>query len=141
MRSIRYVKEVPFVNKVIVNDIDLSAVNTARENMERNQINHGMYLIIYYYYYMKLFIFFLWKDLYEIIHGDACNLMYKKKNENSRFDVIDLDPYGTAVPFLDSAVQCIEDGGLLCVTCTDAAVLCGTVLNTRPDFVSLLFLF
>ena len=49
LRSIRYIKEVPFVNKVIVNDIDLSAVNTARENMERNQINHGVYIIIYHY--------------------------------------------------------------------------------------------
>ena len=43
-----------------------------------------------------------------------------------RYDVIDLDPYGTAVPFLDSAVQAIADGGLLCVTCTDSPVLCGT---------------
>ena len=39
-----------------------------------------------------------------------------------RFDVIDLDPYGTAAPFLDSAVQALQDGGLLCVTCTDAGV-------------------
>jgi tRNA G26 N,N-dimethylase Trm1 len=32
----------------------------------------------------------------------------------------DLDPYGTASPFLDAAVQAAKDGGLLCVTCTDA---------------------
>jgi tRNA (guanine26-N2/guanine27-N2)-dimethyltransferase len=37
--------------------------------------------------------------------------------------VIDLDPYGTAAPFLDAAVQAVrDDGGLLCVTCTDAGV-------------------
>ena len=34
-------------------------------------------------------------------------------------------PYGTAAPFLDAAVQSIADGGLLAVTCTDLAVLCG----------------
>ena len=39
--------------------------------------------------------------------------------------MIDLDPYGSAVPFLDAAVQAVEDGGLLLVTCTDMAVLCG----------------
>ena len=39
-----------------------------------------------------------------------------------KYDVIDLDPYGTAGPFLDAAVQAIADGGLLCVTCTDAGV-------------------
>ena len=39
-----------------------------------------------------------------------------------KYDVIDLDPYGTAAPFLDAAVQAVEDGGLLCVTCTDSGV-------------------
>jgi len=46
------------------------------------------------------------------------------------FQVIDLDPYGTAAPFLDSSVQALEDGGLLCVTCTDTAVLCGQTPET-----------
>ena len=39
--------------------------------------------------------------------------------------MIDLDPYGTAAPFIDSAVQAVSDGGLLCVTCTDMASLSG----------------
>jgi N2,N2-dimethylguanosine tRNA methyltransferase len=39
-----------------------------------------------------------------------------------QFDVIDLDPYGSAAPFMDAAVQSVKDGGLLCVTCTDMAV-------------------
>jgi len=42
-----------------------------------------------------------------------------------KFDVVDIDPYGSASEFLDSAVQCVDDGGLLCVTCTDLTVLCG----------------
>lgn len=41
------------------------------------------------------------------------------------YDVIDIDPYGTAAPFLDSAVQAIADGGLLCITSTDMPVLGG----------------
>lgn len=40
------------------------------------------------------------------------------------FDVVDLDPYGTAVPFLESALSCLAHNGLLCVTFTDMAVLC-----------------
>lgn len=43
----------------------------------------------------------------------------------NRIDVIDLDPFGTPSHFLDSAVQAINEGGLLCVTCTDMACLCG----------------
>jgi tRNA (guanine26-N2/guanine27-N2)-dimethyltransferase len=40
----------------------------------------------------------------------------------NKYHVIDLDPYGTAVPFLDAAVQATADNGLLCVTCTDTGV-------------------
>lgn len=46
------------------------------------------------------------------------------------FDVIDLDPYGTASPFIDAAMQSIAEGGLLCVTCTDKAILCGNYAET-----------
>ena len=60
-----------------------------------------------------------------INRGDAISLMYAHRELPKRFDMIDLDPYGTAAPFLDSAVQSVADGGLLCVTCTDLAVLTG----------------
>lgn len=39
--------------------------------------------------------------------------------------MIDLDPYGTAAPYLDGAVQAVKSGGLLCITCTDMRVLSG----------------
>ena len=52
--------------------------------------------------------------------------MYQRRNPvHSRFDVIDLDPYGSPAEFLDGAVQSVSDGGMLAVTCTDMAVLCG----------------
>lgn len=51
--------------------------------------------------------------------------MYKKLAENQRFSIIDLDPYGSPTPFMDSAIQSISDGGLLMITSTDMAVLCG----------------
>ncbi|SNX86245.1 related to N2,N2-dimethylguanosine tRNA methyltransferase [Melanopsichium pennsylvanicum] len=57
--------------------------------------------------------------------GDAITLMYTHRDPSSRFDVVDLDPYGSAAPFIDGGVQSVSDGGLLCVTCTDLAVLAG----------------
>lgn len=57
--------------------------------------------------------------------GDAITLMYTHREPSKRFDVVDLDPYGSAAPFLDGGVQSVADGGLLCVTCTDLAVLAG----------------
>ena len=37
--------------------------------------------------------------------------MYSHREEKRRVDVVDLDPYGTAAPFIDAAVQCIKEGG------------------------------
>src|ERR1700761_8345172 len=44
------------------------------------------------------------------MHGIRA-LMYSHSPERNRVDVVDLDPYGTAAPFIDAAVQCITDGG------------------------------
>ncbi|MFT4921945.1 MAG: tRNA (guanine26-N2/guanine27-N2)-dimethyltransferase [Haloarculaceae archaeon] len=39
------------------------------------------------------------------------------------FDVVDIDPFGTPIPFVDAAIQGTRN--LLCVTATDTAPLCG----------------
>ena len=36
--------------------------------------------------------------------------MYEAKNR--RFDIVDIDPYGSPSIFLDSAIQAVKDGGL-----------------------------
>lgn len=104
LRSIRYAKELNGINSIIANDLDSGAVELIKSNIERNGEN-----------------------LKEIIiphQGDANWAMHKFKNSEEFIDVIDLDPYGSAAPFIDSAVQCVSNGGLLCITCTDMAVLC-----------------
>ncbi|CAH0587877.1 unnamed protein product [Chrysodeixis includens] len=57
-------------------------------------------------------------------------LMYKHKPNTKRFAAVDLDPYGCPSVFLDSAVQSVQDGGLLLVTATDMAVLAGNSPET-----------
>lgn len=57
--------------------------------------------------------------------------MYSAKGSSAnKFDVIDLDPYGCPSMFLDAAVQAVSDGGMLLVTATDMAVLCGNCPET-----------
>ena len=56
--------------------------------------------------------------------SDAIDLMHGMRKDKRYFEVVDLDPYGTAIPFLESALSCISNDGLLCVTFTDMAVLC-----------------
>ena len=49
--------------------------------------------------------------------ADANDIMYGHRG-GDRFDVVDIDPFGSSAVYLDSAVQAVVDGGLLCVTCT-----------------------
>lgn len=103
LRSMRFGLEIPGVNKIIANDFDPHAVEIIEKNVRRNNL----------------------ENLVEASHNDAAMLMYQNRKITDRFDVIDLDPYGSAGPFLDAAVQSVRDGGLLCITCTDAGTLCG----------------
>ncbi|KAJ3744718.1 N2 N2-dimethylguanosine tRNA methyltransferase [Lentinula detonsa] len=64
----------------------------------------------------------------KVNEGDACALMYSHRTD--RVDVVDLDPYGTAAPFIDAAVQAVKDEGLLCITCTDLSIL---ATNNYPE--------
>lgn len=44
-----------------------------------------------------------------------------------RFHYIDVDPYGSPVPFLQSSLLSLRKGGILAVTATDTAALTGSV--------------
>jgi len=132
LRSIRYAKEIHLVKYVIANDLSSSATAAMKRNVEINGLGTS-------------------SDPEDVVksaapkacgdktsdrkpklgmvrinEGDACALMYNHRADKNRVDVVDLDPYGTAAPFIDPAVQCINDGGLLCVTCTDLSVLATT---------------
>lgn len=99
LRAIRYASELPMVTKVVANDLSPSAIKSMKTNIEYNKL----------------------EDKIQPNLGDA-RLYMTGVPQLERFDVIDLDPYGTAAPFLDAAIQGVKDGGLLCVTCTDASV-------------------
>ncbi|KAG0146252.1 hypothetical protein CROQUDRAFT_92868 [Cronartium quercuum f. sp. fusiforme G11] len=113
LRAIRYAKEIPSMKWIIANDLSESAVKFIEKNVIHNGLNE-----------IKIDGKTISKVRPNL--GDACDVMYSHRQPNKQFDMVDLDPYGTAAPFMDAAVQCITDGGLLCVTCTDLAVLAGS---------------
>ncbi len=61
------------------------------------------------------------QDGIQWINGDAKRLMV-----DAPFQWIDLDPFGSPVSFLDTAIQSISRVGVLEVTATDIAALCGS---------------
>ncbi|KAL5041325.1 hypothetical protein BDW71DRAFT_192056 [Aspergillus fruticulosus] len=109
LRALRYASEIPFVTRVVANDLSSSAIQSMKLNIEYNGLG----------------------KLIQPNTGDARIYMYsrikpatksQKRDDAGKFNVIDLDPYGSAAPFIDAAVQGIKDEGLLCITCTDAGV-------------------
>uniref|UniRef100_A0A8C5PMH1 tRNA (guanine(26)-N(2))-dimethyltransferase n=1 Tax=Leptobrachium leishanense TaxID=445787 RepID=A0A8C5PMH1_9ANUR len=103
LRSVRFAREVPGLQSIIANDFSHSAVELIKRNIEFNGV----------------------RDLVTASFSDARLLMCSRRDARDRFDVIDLDPYGSPSMFIDAAVQSVSDGGLLCVTCTDMAVMAG----------------
>ena len=53
-----------------------------------------------------------------VLHDDVRRVLI-----DSRFDVVDIDPFGSPIPYIDAAF--FGTDGLLCVTATDTAPLCG----------------
>ncbi|CAN6638383.1 tRNA (guanine(26)-N(2))-dimethyltransferase, mitochondrial [Trichomonascus vanleenenianus] len=106
LRAVRYGKEIPGVKTVYANDMSPSAVEAIRLNIEHNRVEETVIAN----------------------QDDASLFMYKHKQK--RVHVVDLDPYGSATPFVDAAVQAVADDGLMLVTCTDLAILAG---NAHPE--------
>ena len=100
IRGIRYKNEICGVNEVSINDISETANHYERHNIELNNLS----------------------DI-EVHQHDASMFIRMKRGE---FDVIDIDPFGTPSPFIDSAGYCARRDSLLCVTATDTSALCGT---------------
>ncbi|NWY99047.1 TRM1 dimethyltransferase, partial [Loxia curvirostra] len=108
LRSVRFAREVPGLGAIVASDCSPRATELMERNVARNGVG----------------------DLVTPRLADARMLMYQSKAQREPFDVIDLDPYGSPAPFLDAAVQAVSEGGLLCVTCTDMAVMAGNSAET-----------
>ncbi|PON42918.1 tRNA methyltransferase, Trm [Parasponia andersonii] len=102
LRALRYAREVEGIGQVVALDNDKASVEACRRNIKFN----GSVTCA--------------KVESHLTDARAYMLTHPKE-----FEVVDLDPYGSPSVFLDSAVQSVDDGGLLMCTATDMAVLCG----------------
>lgn len=108
LRAVRYLRELPenLLEKIYANDLDSKAVELIKENAVLNGDKNS---------------------IIDIHQKDAAALLYSLKNH---FDVVDLDPYGTAVNLIDSAIWAVKNNGLILATFTDMQVLCGNYQET-----------
>jgi len=114
IRGIRYALETP-VEEVWLNDINEEAFNLILKNVRLNLGIDGERIG------EKRFSFEGEKKVIANL-DDANRLMAEKFRY---FDFLDLDPFGSPVEFLDTALRSVRRRGVLAVTATDTGVLCG----------------
>jgi tRNA (guanine26-N2/guanine27-N2)-dimethyltransferase len=102
IRGVRFAKEVSEA-KIVIGDLTERAYKLALRNVELNEVN----------------------DRVSVEHVEANCLLSCRGAPKQRFDVVDIDPFGCPVPYLDSAIKAMRNNGLLAVTATDLAPLCG----------------
>jgi len=103
VRGIRLALEVAGVGGVVMGDLDPTAVRLAEENAALNEVSD------------RVRVRLIGANLLLSLHDFPLR----------RFDYIDLDPYGSPAPYLDAAVRACRSGGMVALTATDMAPLCG----------------
>ncbi len=99
----RFAAEVKGVRKVVMADINERAARLANRNVQLNNL----------------------VERATVEHEDANLLLSRHGAPHRRFDVIDIDPFGSPSPYVDSAIRALRNNGLLALTATDMAPLCG----------------
>jgi tRNA (guanine26-N2/guanine27-N2)-dimethyltransferase len=103
-RGIRVANEVTLVDTVFLNDINSRALEFAKKSAKLNALGN--------------------KCVFS--HSEVCSFLTSRiQNEGERFDFVDVDPFGTPSDYIDSALRSVKDGGMLSLTATDSALLCG----------------
>jgi tRNA (guanine26-N2/guanine27-N2)-dimethyltransferase len=103
IRGIRLASEVYGVRKVIINDINGEASRLAKFNVEKNGLVSKIV----------------------VENEDANVLLSRFAAPRKRFDYVDVDPFGSPMPYIDSTLRATRRGGMLALTATDLAPLCG----------------
>ena len=102
-RGLRYAAEVAAVKEVVLNDRNPLAHKLALANAKLNGLG----------------------DRVKVYNREARALLAEFAERREKFDVVDIDPFGTPAPFVEFALLALKHKGLLMVTATDLAPLFG----------------
>ncbi len=102
-RGVRVANESGSNIEVHLNDANGAAVEVALRNCELNGL----------------------MDRCTVTKDDANVLMYSAPRRGIKFDAIDVDPFGSPIPFTDAALSTVRLGGVVTLTATDLSALTG----------------
>ncbi len=104
IRGVRFANEVEGIEEVVINDRNPSAFDLIKKNIKLNNLKNST------------------------ATNEKFNVILI--NNRNRFDYIDIDPFGTPVEFIEQSCRAIRDKGIIAVTATDTATLCGRYPKT-----------
>ena len=61
----------------------------------------------------------------KVVESESAAFLVSRFGRDERYDFVDVDPFGTPARYLQGAVSATSDGGLVSLTATDTAALCG----------------
>jgi len=102
-RGLRASVEVPKIETVYLNDLNPIAIGLAKKSAKLNQV----------------------EDKCFFGSNDVCKFLNFEERDFRKFDIIDLDPFGSPSPYVDCVLRSVSNHGLISITSTDTAVLCG----------------
>ncbi|MDX1533522.1 MAG: tRNA (guanine-N1)-methyltransferase [Nitrosopumilaceae archaeon] len=105
-RGLRVANEIKQFEKIILNDLNPSALELAKESARLNELNN-----------------------IEISEKETCRFFSKFSKKGERGTIIDIDPFGSPAKFLDCGIRATMHNGMLSVTATDLQVLNGLFDN------------
>jgi tRNA (guanine26-N2/guanine27-N2)-dimethyltransferase len=103
-RGLRVAVEIPQLEQIYINDLNTVAIEAAKKASEINLVTQKCT--------------FTTQEVVQFLTS------HDSKNFE-RFSVVDLDPFGSPAPYIDCVLRSLTKGGLLSITATDTAVLCG----------------
>lgn len=113
IRAIRYCKEAG-IRQAICLEINRSAFKDLQANVAHNRLKSR-------------------------INPINASIQEFANTTNKKFDIIDLDPFGSPAPNINDLLKVTSDGALVMATATDTAVLCGAqeracrkIYDSRP---------
>ncbi|RDJ32488.1 MAG: tRNA (guanine-N1)-methyltransferase [Crenarchaeota archaeon] len=105
-RGLRVSNEIKSVEKVVINDLNPSALDIAKRSAKLNELKNV-----------------------DFSENEICRFLSDYSKKGNRGTIVDIDPFGSPSRYIDCGIRATMHGGMLSVTATDLQVLHGLFQN------------
>ncbi len=103
-RGVRIAKESSRTVRVTMVEFNATSLEIAKRNARRNRVASRCHFV----------------------HEESNEYLHSRFGRLERFEHVDVDPFGSPAPYVHGALAAAADGGIVSLTATDTAALCGT---------------